>query len=392
MIITTTQDLAAVGSCDCSCSLPTCAAPRKECESINAVAESTGEIKAADTTWKRYTIKNDIITLVQSLSDPDKTWTSSATDSTGYEWDRLFSGSVTGTECTEWIATRADACESTGSATLTFYDTSGDPPVRGDRATDSVKNRTDISGTDIPDSDPLEQYAPCTYLDTTVDTDYRDDPPTVTTTTSIGGNITTVYSYTGTPATSSTVYEGGQTYAEWVAATRAAIDLALDFDTEECKGEVCISTITTDPEPTVETGLDAEVGMTITKSRYRFAPPIGFSTVELPRTTYEAQWDEVSFPTGYNASIDDPEITPPDPLPPGWEHPQIPTPGRPNPSLVASRSWIWDGNMESPWSEWFEIPIPEAAGETRAVNLMILCYRSARLGQKPTAHGEVYAI
>ena len=193
MIITTTQDLAEVGNCGCACALPTCAAPRKECESIDAVAESTGEIKAADTTWKRYTIKNDIITLVQSLSEPGTAWTSSASDSTGYEWDRLFSGSVTGIDCTEWAATRADTCESTGSATLTFYDTPGDPPARGDRATELVKTRTNISGTNIPGSDPLEQYAPCTYLDTAVDTDHRDTPPTVVTTTSIGGSISTVY-------------------------------------------------------------------------------------------------------------------------------------------------------------------------------------------------------
>jgi hypothetical protein len=124
----------------------------------------------------------------------------------------------------------------------------------------------------------------------------------------------------------------------------------------------------------------------------------------IPRTYYAWQGDEVFFPAAweawkalsdaYAAAVaaheawedadpddrgDEPEI----PEDPG----AAPTPG---PSLVASRSWTYSGADE--WSPWWEIAIPETAGETRLVNQLARHYRSARLGNKPTAFGKTYAL
>ncbi|MEY3898673.1 MAG: hypothetical protein RLZZ214_4195 [Verrucomicrobiota bacterium] len=120
------------------------------------------------------------------------------------------------------------------------------------------------------------------------------------------------------------------------------------------------------------------------------------------RTTYELQWDEVFFPAEWeawkalkdafdaataahaiweDADPDDRGDEPIIPDDPGAE----PT----APSLVTSRSWVYAADE---WSGWFEIAVPEGPGETRVVNLLVICYRSAALGQKPTAHGEVYEL
>jgi hypothetical protein len=120
-----------------------------------------------------------------------------------------------------------------------------------------------------------------------------------------------------------------------------------------------------------------------------------------PRSTYELQWDEVFFPEEWEAwkalkdafdaataaheiwteceeDCGDEPVIPEDP---GAE----PT----APSLVASRSWVYAADE---WSGWFEIAVPTEPGETRVVNMLVICYRSAALGQKPTAHGEVYEL
>lgn len=119
------------------------------------------------------------------------------------------------------------------------------------------------------------------------------------------------------------------------------------------------------------------------------------------RSTYELQWDEVFFPeiwTVWKAAKDafdaataayeiwtaceeDCGAEPIIPDDPGAE----PT----APSLVASRSWVYAADE---WSSWFEIAVPTEPGETRVVNMLVICYRSAALGQKPTAHGEVYEL
>jgi hypothetical protein len=62
----------------------------------------------------------------------------------------------------------------------------------------------------------------------------------------------------------------------------------------------------------------------------------------------------------------------------------------PGPTRVSSEEWIWAADMEEPWSEESEITLTE--DETRLVNLMTVCFRSARLGTKPTMHGNQVAL
>lgn len=98
------------------------------------------------------------------------------------------------------------------------------------------------------------------------------------------------------------------------------------------------------------------------KSRYRYGVPTTYLSVSANRSRYELQWDEVFFPTTGN------------------------------PTLIESRSWIWDGNISSPWSEWFESNTPTDKGVVRNVNLMAKCYSSTRIGVKPTSFGEIYEL
>ena len=154
--------------------------------------------------------------------------------------------------------------------------------------------------------------------------------------------------------TASFVFAGAYTVETAAAALSSALSAITTWPDEGTASTI---------DATLATDLERITAANATKAKFRIAPPVGFSTVELPRTTYEAQWDYVMFPANTDP-----------------------------PTIVGSASHIWDGDSDEPWSDYFEIPVPTVIGEVRRVNLIILSYRSARLGQKPTAHGEVYAI
>jgi hypothetical protein len=111
--------------------------------------------------------------------------------------------------------------------------------------------------------------------------------------------------------------------------------------------------------------------------RYRFGVPDGYSTLEVPRSTWEMTWDEMFASAAWWAWYDG-----------GMEG------AAPDASLalVTARDWTWAGDMEEPWSDWYEISVPETPGETRVVNIMVICWRSTRLGYKPTYHGSQVAL
>lgn len=115
----------------------------------------------------------------------------------------------------------------------------------------------------------------------------------------------------------------------------------------------------------------------VTMSRYRMGVPTGYSTVEVPRSTWEMTWDEVfasyAWWEWYDGGMEGDE--PDDSI-----------------ALVTARDWTWGGSMDFPWSDWYEIPVPTEPGETRVVNVMVTCWRSTRLGYKPTAHGDQVAL
>lgn len=147
--------------------------------------------------------------------------------------------------------------------------------------------------------------------------------------------------------------------AEWVTSEGCASSIIVTFS--ECNEEVT----------------DAPESIEFVFARVRFSVPADYSTESAPRSTYELQWDNVSASTEWWAWYD------------GGMAGVEPTPG---PTLVSCESWTWGGSMESPWSEWYDLPVPATDGETRIVNLMSLCYRSTRMGIKPTAHGDQVAL
>lgn len=120
---------------------------------------------------------------------------------------------------------------------------------------------------------------------------------------------------------------------------------------------------------------------------YKFCVPEGYSTPEAPRSTWEMQWD-LAFVTEawlawYQGDQADPEPTP-------------------LPILHEEKSWTWGGSMEAPCSPTEKMPAASWYGhlddeendivwQTIRLNVMVICWRSSRLGVKPTAHGLQYA-
>ena len=183
--------------------------------------------------------------------------------------------------------------------------------------------------------------------------------------------------------------------SRWDAVTAAWT--AWDKEDPETRGE----------EPLKTTFDEAHAEWVIEKAAWDIADPEtrGPEPIEpTKRTFFEIQWDEVFFPAAWDAwkalkddydlavaaheawEAADPETRGPEPTIP--EDPgAAPTPA---PSLTASRSWSYAGGSD--FSAWHEIEIPTVVGETRIVNTLTKCYRSARLGSLPTAHGEIYEL
>lgn len=476
MIITTSQDRDDVDCCGCG--MTGCDAPRKQCESISVVAGSAGYVNPEDETWKRYKKNYVDYGFTTSAIDTDFVDSSSSFHSeNGSEFDKVYSITFENSseECPNIVPLETIICVETGSKTFTNYESTGDPPERGDKISEYEQHRINREGTETeehsaweetwtdqetwqaaydawvidhaawgvdhaawqealdewnvtylewvdaynawdtggqvgpapeepapftdpepeeptePDAEPDELYGPCSFADVETQTDHTVTPAETTTitinaedrdgATSYSNFVESTISYTSLGE----IYDLPVTYAEWKSVVQTALDTELDFASCTPDGSDCKSFITFDPseEPEVEHG---NVSASATKARYRFGTPSGYS-----RSVWEMQWDEYFFPDGWDATINDPEVTPPDPLPEDWEHPQIPDPAATPPSLVAAKSWTWGGDTGNPWSDWFEIPIPTEPGETRPVNVLVKCYHSTRIGVVPTSHGETYA-
>lgn len=100
-------------------------------------------------------------------------------------------------------------------------------------------------------------------------------------------------------------------------------------------------------------------------NEFRYGVPLGYD-----RSTYELEWDEVSATPEWFAWYDGGMVGA-EPSPPA--------------ALVAHHSWIYDGISD--WSEWYQME-----GNNRVANMLITCWRSARIGSKPTATGPEVAI
>lgn len=142
-----------------------------------------------------------------------------------------------------------------------------------------------------------------------------------------------------------------------------------------------------------ENGDTRLTGASCRRVRFRWRVPEDFEG-----SYFKLVWDEVFFPDGWDATIDDPDWQPPDPLPdPPPDPPQVPDPNAPTPQLLrhGELEWQGPGDPEDPDSwiigDWQDLEIPQAVGEVRVVNVGVVCYRSP-FGTKPTMHGERWSV
>ena len=299
-------------------------------------------------------------------------------------------------------------------------------------------------------TEPAEFYPECTFKKTTVETVndwafYVYDDPAGEGLVLLDSEVTTSHEYIyglptwGGTATASTIYGGGQGKAEWIAATKAFLEGEIDFEdlAPECLGSECASSIDVGPPdpPEEDPPLPPAPGpapyINMVKVRYRRGIPASWAdfdgrhaawviahaawVIEDPetrgeepeepteRTTYECQWDDGNFSVEWLAwevlkeAFDEATREHAEWVAGGslGDEPDVPDdPGaapEPVPTLVATRSWIYAPPDE--FSEWFVMELPATPTkpvEILDVNLLVICYRSSSLGQKPTAHGKVH--
>lgn len=124
------------------------------------------------------------------------------------------------------------------------------------------------------------------------------------TTYDVGVDLSTIYSvyeegettYTYVPS-----YELPSNYETWVSETKAAIIADMDFDNPSCvDAGVCDPSFYVSKEPE-EAPFDVDLSMNISKARYRFGIPLGYT-----RSVWVMQWDEAFFPDGHDDTIDVP--------------------------------------------------------------------------------------
>lgn len=139
---------------------------------------------------------------------------------------------------------------------------------------------------------------------------------------------------------------------------------------------------------------DAYVEGHIWDVRYRWKIPHTFDG-----SYFKITWDVLTEPDGWNDTINDPDATPPDPLPEGttidewWADHQVPKPGRPSRSYVQdlTAEWIGPGtggeNDPSWFTDWNDLNPPPMPGTRRVVNIRYECYRGP-YGAKPQTTGE----
>lgn len=123
--------------------------------------------------------------------------------------------------------------------------------------------------------------------------------------------------------------------------------------------------------------------------RYRWKIPNTFTG-----SYFKITWDVLTEPEGWDATIDDPDYEPPDPLPdPPPPVPQIPKPGRPSRSYVQDLTAVWTGpgtggESDPSWfTEWNDLNPPPEPGTRRVCNIRFECYRGP-YGSKPQLTGE----
>lgn len=379
MIITTMQEVNAL-DCGC-CPYPGCGDARKECESIsvgecNEVMPEHEDVSPEDACKMmsgkvvEWQVDNVDIPSGASWGGVDYTGLGSYGQASTTTWRRAKTGGF----CADALVSFEDTIYSnfTGmneDETLTFISNESGasawtPPGE---FTGSITTVSTVNGVEVQN----------------VTSDYTGDLRNLT--------PDETWNYVGGYRFEKTVVEspgGGGTITRTYAVTYVPVNIEdlidelaeLEFP-DDVNGALCSSGTESDPD------CEGSV-LSVFKSRYRFAPPAEWFTAwdawhdggEVgpepgTRTTWEMEWDEVFFPKEWDEWNDGGRVGP------------EPTPG---PSLVAERSWEWDGNPANPWSDWYVMAPAAEAGEKRVVNVMIVCWKSSMTGVKPTSSGEVY--
>jgi len=343
MIIRTSNEQSLVNCCPCD--FPSCEAPSVSCESISIDACGYSlpynvSIATADL-CKLYKTKSD--TEVRALHY-NTDGTNYSNDETNTEVSEMF-----GLSCIERLVSRSHNLDESNAYT-----------PEGDESPSSDINVTQVSTTD--------SNGVCTGTETYTDNidsgnnytnSFPYDVPLAFEPDGTWSYSAGVYTYSFPPG----VYDSliwTTAYSNLVTRTSLLTDLdsVISTITGPWPDDGCIA-ITHNTSLSGCDQIDS-----VTKSRYRYGVPANFSSLSATRSTWEMQWQEVFFPSLSSES----------------------------PSLVANRSWIWDGNMDHAWSDWYVIDPPSSPGEVRRVNLLVKCYNSTRFGVKPTSHGEVVVL
>lgn len=401
MIISTITEANLVASDCCPCAtLPTCPAPRKECESITLYP--CGWTLAELISPEEFTGLPD-----STIHFRYRTRTDRVTESGSgiYEIDPS-TGAYTTRELERDDATTVTQTYGISSCVGIFTTTNYSfEDLLGYNASNTLlsKNESTTSTTSSTAvaCDGTTSYISIDYTVSPPDTTSGSFQNTVCNDVALDPELDWVLSGTTLSKTETVTFDPPATYSatsEYSVSLSDPVtveDMKADIDNrlfpEDVNSQYCTSILQLDPLSPTQPSL-------IRRARYRFAVPEDYT-----RTRWEMQWDEVFFPkawedwlalkTAYDAAVaahtaweaEDPETRGPEPVIPE-EPADEPSP---KPSLVNERSWNWAGED---WSEWYEMPAPDEAGETRVVNLMVICWRSSSIGQKPTAHGEVYVF
>ena len=375
MKITTIGQVNELSGC-CPCDLPVCEEPRQQCDSIKLLAcgwtiEQIYPGQLPDITVedkrRKYRIRTD-------TSSTDGSGITSADPSgTGTYTERSFDEQYT-TIREYAYDPEVDKLCTTLITTSDFVFTS-----------DTIKNSSDNSLVLRNTSTFTSNSSPTSECSGTI-TGVSEDPSGATTDiydldicSAILNNVDVDWSLSGTSFSKSetTTYDPPETYSQTTVSTTSLSEpitvtymrdaIALYEYPESGTGGLV-------PGCRAYVALDEDVPdqpLEVQKFRYRFGIPTGYE-----RSTWEMQWDEVFFPKAYDDWVAGGRV---------GEQPEDS-----DPVLVESRDWVWNKNPEKPWSEWYKVDAPDSAGEVRVVNVMVLCWKSSQIGQKPTAHGEVY--
>lgn len=374
----------ALGYCGC-CEMPSCPVPGKECQSLTVPVCGYSLPEHEDVEANpclRYTTKTTTTAYSQSIT---------STSGTVVTTDNVTYNATATARNIPSIVDSAISCFEMFSQNLTFtseYRVTDD----GDLVERQDYTRTDTSPEPsdlllLPGSTAI--YSTYTELGVT---EYPPDPPVSTP--GSGDGVATFYSegYNGISIDNSWTYTAPGTFTKTVTITGGGTTetttwtVVFSGDIEDVIGDMAWADYT----DYLGTLCNAVRDCTeITKVRYRWVVPESHSG-----SYFLITWDVVFFPEGHDATINDPDATPPDPLPEGvteeewWADHQVPDPDAPNPSVIEDdKTWEWTGGTRT--SSWYEIAAPSSQGETRIVNVRFICYRSP-YGQKPQTTGEAY--